>query len=75
MKKKRSINLVDEYQSRAKAVGWTVAELCRRADVCRTTLSKWKLRGAKPTQSVLMRLDATLRPVEAALGIRSETVE
>jgi transcriptional regulator with XRE-family HTH domain len=57
------------FVSRAKRVGWTIAELCRRADVHRSTVSQWRIDAASPNTKTVARLEAALEPIEKALNV------
>lgn len=63
----------EHFRLRAKSVGWTLTELCRRARVHRTTVSFWK-EGAWPTLATLSRLEKALEPVEKALADYESTL-
>jgi transcriptional regulator with XRE-family HTH domain len=63
--------IISDIEQRAKAAGLTMSELCSRAQVHPTTVSRWKLsaRNPKPknaTIRVIGRLDIALREIEAA---------
>lgn len=62
-------DLFKRFEDRARAVGWSVSELCRRSDVSRSTLASWRVGKNAPTLTVINKLEDALRPIEDALGI------
>lgn len=65
---KTSQELWNLYRDRAKAVGWTLSELCKRAGVHRSTLSQWRSNKANPNTSTVRKLDRVLEVMEQAIG-------
>lgn len=49
-----------EMENRAKAVGLSVNELCFRANVARTTLTRWKNKTSSPNTSTLAKLESVI---------------
>jgi len=66
--KTTSRDLFIMYQARARAIGWSVAELCRRAGVSRATLSLWRLGGTSPNLGTVQKLDGVLTVMEGAVA-------
>lgn len=56
--------MVNEIEHGAKMQHITVAELCRRAGVANSTLTRWKMGKTNPNYATVERFKAALAEVE-----------
>lgn len=56
-----------KVEVQAKAVGLTISEVCKRADIANSTFSRWKAGKTWPTLSVYQRIEAVLESAERAV--------
>ena len=56
-------DLVNDIETRAVAAGLNVTELCRRADIARSTFTRWK-KGQPPSTRLLAHLEKVVITAE-----------
>lgn len=62
----KSLEKIDERRQR---LGVAQADLCRKADVSQSTLSRARKSGREPTARILAKLDRTLDAIAAERGV------
>lgn len=59
-----TLKIVGALEKRAKAVGLSMAAVCRRANVAQSTVTRWKQGTFDPRVKILARIEAVLIEAE-----------
>jgi predicted transcriptional regulator len=67
--------IAQKLESRARAAGLSVDELCERAKVSRSTFTRMKSGKTTPTLGTLSKLLRVVEEIETRRGIRCESAD
>ena len=62
----QELTFLDSLDSRAKAAGLSMAEICRRAGIAQSTPARWRNGTFLPTIRTITKIDGILEEAEAA---------
>lgn len=53
-------NPISDLEKRAESAGISISELCQKANVARSTFTRWKNGTSSPTLSIIAKLESAL---------------